>query len=275
MLGKRKKRLDSGPRRYLGQLVFEDVDAMGVMEIVDDRDLRSLHFGTREKQSAMSLKSPHQLILSYTKAMTAGLLLMDKPRSILNVGLGGGSLPKFFLHYYPECRVDVVEIRKKVVDMAYEYFQLPRDPRLNIYICDIKEYFRTAKAKNYDLICLDVFNKDGLSDSVKAFSFMNVCRSRLNPGGVLVVNLWSEPEKLFKKMIYNIFKCFKSQAMILPVADRSNHIAIGINQPGQKYADEQLKKRSRILEQALHVGLPELCDSLCELNQRLLKSNAG
>ncbi len=268
MLGRRKKKEEAIQRRYRGRLVFEDVDTMGLMEVVDDKDLRSLHFGTREKQSAMSLTSHHQLILSYTKAMMAGLLFVERPGSILNVGLGGGSIPKFFLHNYPECQVDAVEIREKVVDLAYNYFHLPRNQRLNVFICDIKEYFRRV-AKTYDVILLDVFNKDGLSDSIKAFSFMNVCKNRLKPGGVLITNLWSEPDKIYKKMVYNIFKCFKSQAMILPVSDRSNHIAIGINQPDCTYKGIQLKKRSRILEQAFQIGLPELCSSLCQNNQRL------
>lgn len=270
MLRKRKKWADTFHRRYRGQLVFDDSDGMGLMEVVDDQELRSLHFGTPEKQSAMSLTAHHRLILSYTRAMMAGLLFVNKPENVLNVGLGGGSIPKFLMHYYPNCQVDVVEIREKVVDLAYNYFFMPQDPRLNIFICDIKEYFRTVTAKCYDLIVLDVYNKDGLSDSIKAFSFMNVCKSRLKPGGVLVVNLWSEPEKIYKKMVYNIFKCFKSHALILPVTDRSNHIAIGINTPGRKYDSELLQKKSRILDQAFQIGLPELCSNLCEYNQRLL-----
>ncbi len=235
MLGKRKGDGLPTTRRYRGKLVFEAIDEMGLMEVVDDRQNRSLHFGTREKQSAMSLKSHHELVLSYTQTMMAGLLFVDRPRSILNVGLGGGSVPKFLLHHYPDCNIDVVEIREKVVDLAYDYFHLPRDPRLIIYICDVKEYFHTTKANCYDIIVLDVFNKDGLSDSIKGFSIMNVCKSRLKENGVLIMNLWSEPDQLYKKMVYNISKCFKSQAMILPVVDRSNHIVIGINQPGRRY----------------------------------------
>lgn len=270
MLGKLKKNTDAPTRRYRGKLVFQDEDAMGLMEVVDDRDLRSLHFGTKEKQSAMSLTSHHQLVLSYTRAMMAGLLFVEKPQSVLNVGLGGGSLPKFLMHIYPEIAVDVVEIREKVVQLAHDYFYLPRDARLNIFICDVKSYFRTAKSKYYDLILLDVYTRDGLSDTVKSFSFMDGCRSHLNPGGLLIANLWSEPEKIYKKVLYNLFKCFKSQVLVLPVPDRSNHIAIAINQTGRQYRDSQLMKRSKILEPAFQIGLPDLCTSLCQFNQRLL-----
>jgi len=269
MLGKLKEN-DKTHRRYLGKLVFEDFDEMGVMEVVDDHEVRSLHFGTREKQSAMNLAAPCQLTLSYTKAMIAGLLFIDKPRSILNVGLGGGSLPKFMLCHYPESRVDVVEIREKVVKIAYTYFQLPRVPRLNVLVCDIRTYFRKVKTRSYDMIFLDAYNREGLSDSIQTFSFMNTCMEHLNPDGVLVANLWSEPEALYKKMVYHIFKRFRSQAMILPVAERSNHIAIGLKQPGWKYTEDQLMKRSRLLEPVFQIGLPELCSVLCENNRPLL-----
>jgi len=270
MLAKRKGNGIPATRRYRGKLVVEAVDEMGLIEVVDDRQNRSLHFGSPEKQSAMSLRSHHELVLSYTQTMMAGLLFVDRPRSILNVGLGGGSVPKFLLHHYPDCSVDVVEIREKVVDLAYDYFHLPRDPRLNILICDVKEYFRTAKEKCYDIIVLDVFTKDGLSNSIKGFPFMNVCKSRLNENGILIMNLWSEPDRLYKKMVYNVYKCFKSQAMILPVVDRSNHIVIGINQPGRRYQEPVLRKKADILEKAFHISMPDLCSRLCELNQRLM-----
>lgn len=274
MLGIRKKGGNSARRRYGGKLIFEDHDEMGLMEIVDDLNHRSLHFGSREKQSSMSLTSNHQLILSYTKAMMTGLLFFDRPRSLLNVGLGGGSIPKFFLHHYPECNVDVVEIREKVVDLAHSYFHLPQERRLNIFICDIKEYLRTVRANTYDIIVLDAFDKEGMSDSIMGFSFMNACKSRLNENGVLIVNLWSEPQQTYKKMMYNIFKCFKTQAMILPVSERSNHIAIGINQPNRKYQDHLVQKKSHQLEQIFQIGMTELSSSLCCCNKRLFTGSS-
>ncbi len=143
---------------------------------------------------------------------------------------------------------------------------------MNIFISDIKEYFRNIRSKVYDIIVLDVYDKEGMSDSIRGFSFMNACKSRLTENGVLIVNLWSEPEKIYKKMVYNIFKCFKSQAMILPVADRSNHIAIGINQPIRTFQDQILRKKSHQLEQDFQIGMADLFTSLCSRNKLLMAS---
>jgi spermidine synthase len=99
-------------------LVFSCHDEEGVIEVVDDLDTRALYFGTSARQSAMSPEEPHRLVLSYTRAMLSGLLFTRQPRSALVLGLGGGSLPRFLMHVFPTCRIDVVERRAKVVQVA-------------------------------------------------------------------------------------------------------------------------------------------------------------
>ena len=124
-------------RLYDGWVVHQSQSDDGVIEVVDDGDIRSLHFGTFPRQSCMSLQTPHTLELTYTEAMMAALLLNPEPERVLIVGLGGGSLVKFILHHFPNCQIDVVEYRKDVVKVAHNYFQLPEnDSRLNIHIGD-------------------------------------------------------------------------------------------------------------------------------------------
>ena len=114
-------------------LVFSCHDEEGVIEVVDDLDTRALYFGTSARQSAMSREAPHRLVLSYTRSMLSGLLFTRKPRSALVLGLGGGSLPRFLMHVFPTCRIDVVERRAKVVQVAHDYFHLARSPRLRTH----------------------------------------------------------------------------------------------------------------------------------------------
>jgi len=260
--------LFSGKRIYQGRLVHRCEDELGLIEIVESASHRSLHFGTQEKQSAMDLKSPRVLVLSYTKAMMTGLLFFDSLNTVLNIGLGGGSIPKFIVDQYPECRIDVVELREKVVQVAYQYFELPRNPRLTIYISDIVNYFKSSRIKTYDLIVLDAFDQHGMSDSIKGVTFLNACRKRLNPGGILVVNLWSEPDTIYKTMTRQIFRCFDHQALLLPVAERSNQIVLGVNRLSSQPWDWRLMaKRAALLEPRFKIGLPQLLETLKRINQ--------
>ena len=123
-------------------LVFSCHDEEGVIEVVDDLDTRALYFGTSARQSAMSREEPHRLVLSYTRAMLSGLLFTRQPRSALVLGLGGGSLPRFLMHVFPTCRIDVVERRAKVVQVAHDYFHLARSPRLRTHVCDAEVFLR-------------------------------------------------------------------------------------------------------------------------------------
>ena len=119
-----------------GILINRTQDEYGTIEVIEEGGLCSLHFGSRPKQSSMFLHDPWRLALSYTRAMTAALLFNPQPQRALLVGLGGGSLAKFLLHHFPDCQIDVVELRKEVVNLAYDYFQLPLDNRLNVVIGD-------------------------------------------------------------------------------------------------------------------------------------------
>ena len=81
-----------------------------ILEVIDDDITRTLYFGSRAKQSSMLLAHPTVLVLTYTQAMLAALLFQPAPRSALVIGLGGGSLPKFLFHHFPDCQVRAVTI---------------------------------------------------------------------------------------------------------------------------------------------------------------------
>ena len=249
-------------RRYKGRLVFQCSDDFSKIEVVDDAGNRSLHFGTPEKQSSMSLKRPDILILSYTKAMMVGLLYMRAPRNILTLGLGGGSLPKFFLSHFPECKIDIVELRPMVVKVAFDYFSLPQDPRLTLYVNDAKDFFNREEAGYYDLILLDIFNKRGMVPTIGDTSFLKACKAHLTEKGVLIINLWSKPDSSFKAITSEINTIFHNQILHLPVAERTNHIVFAMNHSLTRYPRSMIQRQAQKLDYSLKIGLPELYKKL-------------
>ncbi len=210
----------------------------------------------------MDLADPNVLVLSYTKAMMTGLLLTNRIKSVLCIGLGGASIPKFLLHHYPDSRVDIIEIRKKVAEIAFEYFLLPADPRLKVYIGDAVDIVKNLKPESYDMIILDAFTQFGMADSITRFSFMNNCKNLLNEKGIIDINLWSKPKAVFKIMKNNLKKCFNNQVMVIPVKEKANLIAFGLNQPEVKFSYQYLRKQSIKLETRFSLRLPEMLTSL-------------
>jgi spermidine synthase len=72
--------------------------------------VRTLHVGGEAIQSSMRIAEPYALALDYTRCMMAFLLFHPEPREALMIGLGGGSLAKFFHRRLRSTRVRVVEL---------------------------------------------------------------------------------------------------------------------------------------------------------------------
>ena len=93
--------------------------------VSDARGVRTLHVGGEAIQSAMRLGEPFSLALDYTRCMMGFLLFHPQPRAALMIGLGGGSLAKFFHRYLRKTRVRVVELDPRIVSAARSQFALP------------------------------------------------------------------------------------------------------------------------------------------------------
>ena len=97
--------------------------------VVEDDDSRYLRFDS-SFQSGMYKNDPFRTRFEYADYLQLPLAYRPETRRILYIGLGGGSAPKRTWRDFPATRIDAVEIDPEVVDVAYEYFELPRDPRL-------------------------------------------------------------------------------------------------------------------------------------------------
>ena len=156
----------------------------------EDLGSRSLYFTLEDVQSRMRLREPDVLDLRYTRTMMAFLLLLPQPRSILMVGLGGGSLAKFCRRHLGGVRIDVVEVNPRVIALR-EAFQVPRDDeRFRVVEAEASAFMATAQ-RRYDVVLLDAFGPRGLPRQLSTQRFYDDCFDTLEPGGVLVVNLHS------------------------------------------------------------------------------------
>ena len=257
-------------RLYGGSVVYQAASDEGVIEVVDIGDARSLHFGTYPRQSTMSLQAPHLLELSYTHAMMAGLLFLPKPKNICIIGLGGGSLVKFFLHHFSDCQIDVIEYRQDVIDIAQRYFDVPiNDPRLRIHHGDgyqfVSEQFFTNGAF-YDLLLVDAFDHIGMSASVENQAFFDACAGVLNDDGLMSINLWGTDRPGFGRSMQRINRSFDNQTLVLPVPDKGNVIGFALK---QKFNVSQLKKYRKLaasLDKQFEVNLPQSLHDLIKQN---------
>ena len=124
-------------RRFhgIGRGAGDNTDDDSGAHMSEEHGVRSLHIGSSMVQSAMRLAAPNHLELIYTQCMMGFTLFHPRPKNVLMIGLGGGSLAKFVYHRMPQVQTTVIEINPQIVAMARDHFFVPADDdRLQVMI---------------------------------------------------------------------------------------------------------------------------------------------
>lgn len=151
---------------------------------------RTLEFSPGDIQSEMLLARPSALVLDYTRAMMGFVLFAPRPCHIVMVGLGGGSLAKFCHRHLPQARITVLEVRADVIALRAQFCMPPDDARLRVLHVDAADWLRDTPDAA-DVILVDGFDRGGLPASLCSAAFYASCRRSLQPGGVLVANIFT------------------------------------------------------------------------------------
>ena len=190
--------------------------------VIDDGKSRYLYFNVRLMQSEMSLKAPHDLALRYTQKMMGFLLFHPRPKRIVLIGLGGGSIIKFCHRRLPGVQLTAVELNPDVIALRDAFFVPPDDERLQILQADGAEYIAQAE-KGIDALLIDAFDKTGFAPSLANREFFEAAYAKLAGNGVLVINLAGEKES-FAGLIGEVMHVFDDQVIMISVPEDGNHI---------------------------------------------------
>jgi spermidine synthase len=105
-------------------------------------------------------------------------------RSSLVIGLGAGFVPRWYAAQ--GIATEVVDIDPEVANLARKHFNFPA--AIPVHIEDAR-HFLTRITTRYDYIVLDVFNGDTTPGHLLSVEAMQLIEQRLNPQGVLAINL--------------------------------------------------------------------------------------
>jgi spermidine synthase len=157
------------------------------MFVLDDENQRYLRFDSTF-QSAMKLDDPYATVFAYTDYLQLGLAYAPTTRSVLFIGLGGGSAVKRMWRDFPSLQLHAVELDPDVVRVARRYFDLPQDSRLEVSIQDGRRFLQTSDER-WDMIVIDAYFSDSIPFHLATAQFFELALSRLSPGGVVVSNV--------------------------------------------------------------------------------------
>jgi spermidine synthase len=187
------------------------------LSVADNETTRYLRFDN-SYQSGMILRRPFATAFEYVDLFHLLKAYNPGARDVLFIGLGGGSSPKRLWRDFPDLRLQGVELDPVVVDVAYRFFELPRDPRLKIAVDDGRRYLERNE-RRWDAILIDAFFADAIPFHLFTSEFLELASSRLNPGGVILTNtigsIAGEESRLFRS-VYRTYRSAFPTVLVHP-----------------------------------------------------------
>lgn len=170
-------------------------------------------------QSAMDLEDPQRTVFRYADYMHAGMLFAPDPVRVLLIGVGGGTIPKQYLTYYPQVQMDIVDIDLHVIEVARRYFRVPVGGRLRAFAEDGRQFVRRSPER-YDQILMDAYLRDTIPFHLATREFFWEVRATLTPRGVFVMNVigaLSGPHSQLFRAIYRTLRSVFPAVYVFPV----------------------------------------------------------
>ena len=232
--------------------------------VSDARGVRSLHVGGEAIQSAMRIADPFALALDYTRCMMAFLLFHEQPREALMIGLGGGSLAKFFHRRLRGTRTHVVELDRRIVDAARTHFSLPRDDaRLSVQIGDGAE---TLLPECCDVLVVDAYHDEQHVPKLATAEFYDAAFLALGERGVMVVNYMDDDPK-FDQYLQRLERAFGGAVLAMHALYDPNVIAFAFKGVAPRVRWDELRRRAAALESRLQLPFTRYLSRLRGMNR--------
>ncbi len=245
--------------------IHKNVRDDSVVEVSEISGIRSLHLGSVTIQSSMKVKDPFALELTYTRGMMGFLLFSDDIKTVLTIGLGGGSVPKYIYANCTNISQTIVEINPQIISIARSHFYVPdNDERFNVIEGDGIAYL-AENTNSTDCLMIDAFDSFGIPPDFCSQDFFDNCEMALKIDGIFAINLWGS-DKNFDIYLQRIEQSFNNQTLMLPTGKPGNIVVFGFKK-ALSLNQKKLKERAKILENTHKIEFSSFVEKLCEHNQ--------
>ncbi len=236
--------------------------------VSDARGVRSLHIGGEAIQSSMKIGEPFALALDYTRCMMGFLLFHPEPREVLMIGLGGGSLAKFFLKQFRKTAVRVIEVDERIVATARTHFALPPDnARLRVEVADGAEALSPGCC---DVLVVDAYHDEAHVPKLASAEFYDAAYLTLQDKGAMVVNFMDD-DPLFDRYLQRLETAFGGAVLAMRALYDPNIIAFAFKGLAPSVSWDELRRRAARLESRLDLPFSKYVRRLRPMN----RSNGG
>jgi spermidine synthase len=157
-------------------------------------------------ESVTDLRDPDALVLRYSQVMTIATIYPGEVKKVLMLGLGGGSISTYLGRFMPDVAIDTVEIDRRVIEVAKQYFGLRETERVR-YLDSDGRVFLNRNRGLYDLILLDAYRGGFVPFHLLTKEFYTLVKQRLTPGGAVASNV-HDGTKLYHSTVKTLGEVF-------------------------------------------------------------------
>jgi spermidine synthase len=173
-----------------GEVIHEADTEMQYARVIEYPDGRRT-LELNEGQAVHSLYRPETVLTGdvWDGYLVAPLAARDEPPGrIAILGNGAGTTARAYERFFPETRIDAVEIDGELFDIGKEYFGLREREELREFTEDARPFLRRSDG-GYDAIFVDAYRQPYIPFYLSTREFFELARDRLSETGVLVLNV--------------------------------------------------------------------------------------
>ena len=232
--------------------------------VSEERGVRHLHVGGEAIQSAMRLDDPWALELDYTRCMMAFLLFHAAPRRALMIGLGGGSLAKYFHRRLPGLRTHVLEYDERVIATARALFHVPADDaRLRV---EHGDGVAALAPECCDLLVVDGYEDETTPSALVSQAFFDAAWCALEEPGALVINFMDDDREL-DRHLQRLERAFGGAVLAFKALRDPNIVVLALKGGPAAVEWRELRARATALERKYGLPFPRYVERLRTMNR--------
>jgi spermidine synthase len=164
------------------------------------------------------------LVLPFTAA--------HPPERVAILGSAAGTTARAMAHYFPDVKIDAVELDPDVTAVGRKLFDL-RGGSITTHTADARPWLQ-AQSTKYDAILVDAYRQPYIPFYLTTREFFDAVRDHLTPGGTVAINVGHPPQsdRLEKVLSATLRASFGADRVWRDRVDETNTMVLGTTSDG-------------------------------------------